>query len=203
MVEQQIAKRGIKDPATLKSMRTVPRHLFVPDHLRESAYEDRPLPIAAGQTISQPYIVGLMTEAAELKSDIDVLEIGTGSGYAAAVLSRIVKEVYTVERIPELAEKAEAAFKEAGYDNIHVKVANGTLGWPEHGPYDAILVTAGAPTAPESLIDQLKIGGRLVIPVGDSVSQQLVRYRKNVDGSLDQEILEYVRFVPLIGEEGW
>ena len=158
MVARQIRPRGIDDQATLNAMLEVPRHLFVPSALRSAAYEDGPLPIGEGQTISQPYIVALMTQAAELDRESVVLEIGTGSGYGAAVLSRLAKEVYTVERIPALAIQAEKVLKECGYDNVHVKVENGTLGWPDKGPYDAILVTAGAPFVPEPFSSQLKTG---------------------------------------------
>ena len=203
MVDEQIKPRGIHDSATIKSMLEVPRHAFVPVELLPMAYNDGPLPIGDGQTISQPYIVALMTQAAELKPDSSVLDIGTGSGYAAAVLSRIVKEVCTIERIGSLSQNAEAKFKELGYSNIHTKVGDGTLGWSEKAPFDAIIVTAGAPVIPESLLGQLKVGGRLIIPVGDAFSQQLLRYRKGADNKFTREILEYVRFVPLIGKEGW
>ena len=203
MVEDQLKRRGINDPLTLRSMLEVPRHMFVPPELIEYAYEDGPLPIGENQTISQPYIVALMTQAAELDPNCKVLEIGTGSGYAAAILSRICKDVYSIERISSLAKRAQAVFKELGYDNIQVLVGDGTLGWPEKGPFDAIIVTAGAPVVPESLRNQLKTGGRLVIPVGDAISQELWRYRRGADGKFTQELLEYVRFVPLIGKEGW
>lgn len=203
MVELQIQRRGVKDPLTLKSMLQVPRHLFVPHFLVGEAYEDGPLPIGEGQTISQPYIVALMTEAAEVKQDAIVLEIGTGSGYAAAILSRIASKVYTVERIESLGETAKKRFNELGYDNIEVKIGDGTLGWPEKGPFDVIVVTAGAPIVPSSLVSQLKDQGRLIIPVGDSISQSLLRIRKMPGGKTTQEILEAVRFVPLIGKEGW
>jgi len=203
MVEQQIQRRGVRDPATLQAMRDVPRHLFVPEIMRPYSYEDGPLSIGHGQTISQPYIVALMTEAAKLKPGDIVLEIGTGSGYAAAVLAKIVKEVYTVERLAPLAARAEKEFKEQGYPNIHVKVGDGTLGWKEHGPYDAIIVTAGAPVIPESFIDQLKLNGRVIIPVGDELGQQLLRLTKTLGSTYQREMLEYVRFVPLIGEQGW
>ncbi|MGA8164661.1 MAG: protein-L-isoaspartate(D-aspartate) O-methyltransferase [Waddliaceae bacterium] len=203
MVEYQLIPRDIHDPATLESMAAVPRHCFVPSKLHHYAYEDGPLEIGYGQTISQPYIVALMTQAAEVESSSHVLEIGTGSGYAAAILSLIVQEVYTVERIPQLATQAQERFAQLGYDNIHVKVANGTLGWPEKAPFDAIIVTAGAPVIPESLLEQLKPAGRMVIPVGDAFSQELVRIRKSLTGKDHHEFLGPVRFVPLIGEEGW
>lgn len=203
MVEEQIRRRNVTDPATLKSMEEVPRHLFVPPELHSVAYEDGPLPIGEEQTISQPYIVALMTQAAELTPQCSVLDIGTGSGYAAAVLSRIVKEVYTVERIASLSEKAVKVFQDLGYTNIHATVGDGTLGWPEKAPFNAIIVTAGAPVIPESLLHQLKADGRIIIPIGDTFGQQLLRYRKKSDGTFSQELLEYVRFVPLIGKEGW
>ena len=203
MVEGQLIPRQIFDPLTLEAMRTVPRHKFVPLDMQSYAYADGPLPIGEGQTISQPYIVALMTQSAGINKDSRVLEIGTGSGYAAAVLSRIAKEVYTIERIESLAVKAAACFQELGYSNIHTKTGDGTLGWPEEGPYDAILVTAGAPVIPSSFLNQLKDGGRVIIPVGDAVSQQLIRLLKTPQGQYSREVLEYVRFVPLIGQEGW
>jgi protein-L-isoaspartate(D-aspartate) O-methyltransferase len=203
MIEEQIKRRGVKDAVTLDAMSVVPRHEFVPTLLQVSAYEDTPLPIGLGQTISQPYIVALMTQSAELKPDDSVLEIGTGSGYAAAILSRIVKKVFTIERIEDLAQRAKAAYKRLGYDNIEVKSGDGTRGWADKGPFDAILVTAGAPIIPNSLKEQLKPGGRLIIPVGDAFSQRLLRIRKLEDNTFVEETVEYVRFVPLIGEEGW
>jgi protein-L-isoaspartate(D-aspartate) O-methyltransferase len=203
MIEEQIKRRGVKDPATLKAMNLVPRHEFVPSLLKDSAYDDTPLPIGLGQTISQPYIVALMTQSAELKPEESVLEIGTGSGYAAAVLSRIVNQVFTVERIEDLTKRAKSRYQELGYHNIEVKSGDGTLGWKEKGPFDAIIVTAGAPIIPKSLVEQLKPGGRLIIPVGDTFSQKLLRIRKGKDGKITEETVEYVRFVPLIGEEGW
>lgn len=203
MVEQQIARRGVRDPATLQGLREVPRHLFVPKDLIKSAYDDNPLPIGHSQTISQPYIVGLMIEAAQLAPDSIVLEIGTGSGYAAAVVSRMVQKVYTIERIAPLAEGAIQRYKQLDYTNIEVKVGDGSLGLLEKAPFDAIIVTAGAPIVPESLKAQLKVGGRLIIPVGESLFQQLVRLRRHADGTFSQELLEAVHFVPLIGQEGW
>lgn len=201
MVEQQIRRRGISDPATLQAMREVPRHLFVPPDVLQYAYDDSPLPIGLHQTISQPYIVALMTQSAALTPDAVVLDIGTGSGYAAAVLSHIVQKVYSIERIPELADRAALLLKD--YENIEVTAGDGTLGWPEKAPFDAIIVTAGAPVVPESLLKQLKEGGRLIIPVGDSLSQRLLRLRKTAAGRFTREIIEHVRFVPLVGEEGW
>jgi protein-L-isoaspartate(D-aspartate) O-methyltransferase len=185
-------------------MRKVPRESFLSEKLREFAYEDSPLPIAGEQTISQPYIVAFMAEALMLKGGEKVLEIGAGSGYAAAVLSEIAADVYTVERLGQLADKAAAKLAELGYDNVHVLHGDGTRGWPEHAPYDAIVVAAGGPQVPESLKQQLKIGGRLVIPVGaDQRSQELVRViRISANEYLSEDIAD-VRFVPLIGEEGW
>ncbi len=204
MVERNIAGRGVRDGLVLEAMRRVPRELFLPKHLREFAYEDSPLPIPGEQTISQPYIVAFMTEALMLRGGEKVLEIGTGSGYAAAVLSEIAADVYTVERLGRLADKAAALLAELGYDNVHVLHGDGTKGWPEHAPYDAIVVAAGGPQVPESLKEQLKIGGRLVIPVGaDRRAQELVRIvRVSKDEYLSEDIAD-VRFVPLIGEEGW
>ncbi len=203
MVEMQIRRRGIIDPATLQAMQEVPRHLFVPENLRPYAYDDGPLPVGSGQTISQPYIVALMTQAAEIAPGSIFLEIGTGSGYAAAIASRLAKEVYTIERIPALTEQAQVIINQLNYDNIYFKIGDGTLGWPEKGPFDAIVVTAGAPVIPESFLPQLKVGGRVIIPVGDAISQQLWRLRKLPDNTYFREMLEFVRFVPLIGKEGW
>ena len=204
MVERDIAARGVRDELVLDAMRRVPRELFLPKNLREFAYEDTPLPIAGEQTISQPYIVAFMTEALMLKGGEKVLEIGAGSGYAAAVLSEIAANVYTVERLGPLAEKAAATLAELGYDNVHVLHGDGTRGWPEHAPYDAIVVAAGGPQVPESLKEQLKIGGRLVIPVGaDQRSQELIRVTRLTTNEYRSEDIADVRFVPLIGEEGW
>lgn len=203
MVKMQIASRGINDASVLEAMRTVPRHRFVPEELLAYAYDDGPLPIGEGQTISQPYIVALMTQAAKLDKNSKVLEIGTGSGYAAAILSRIAKEVHTIERLPDLARHAEGVLQDLKYNNIHVHIGDGTLGLPQHGPFDAILVTAGAPVVPDSFIDQLKVGGRVIIPVGDALSQELLRLVKTKDGKFTRELIELVRFVPLIGKQGW
>ena len=204
MVERDIAARGVRDELVLDAMRNVPRELFLPKDLREFAYEDTPLPIAGEQTISQPYIVAFMAEALMLKGGEKVLEIGAGSGYAAAVLSEIAANVYTVERLGPLAEKAAATLAELGYDNVHVLHGDGTRGWPAHAPYDAIVVAAGGPQVPESLKEQLKIGGRLVIPVGaDPRSQELVRVTRISTDEYRSEDIADVRFVPLIGEQGW
>ena len=204
MVEQYIAARGVKDERVLEAMRQVPRELFLPKNLREFAYEDSPLPIAGEQTISQPYIVAFMAEALMLKGDEKVLEIGAGSGYAAAVLSEIAGEIFTVERLGGLADKAAVTLAELGYDKVHVLHGDGTKGWVEHAPYDAIVVAAGAPQVPESLKEQLKIGGRLVIPIGpDQRAQELVRLTRVSAVEYRSEDIADVRFVPLIGEEGW
>ncbi|MBE3119354.1 MAG: protein-L-isoaspartate(D-aspartate) O-methyltransferase, partial [Candidatus Atribacteria bacterium] len=204
MVDRHIAGRGVHSPLVLDAMRSVPREAFLPENLREFAYEDAPLPIAEGQTISQPYIVALMIDALALEGSERVLEIGTGSGYAAAVLSRIARDVYTVERIGQLAEKAAAALADLGYANVHVLHADGTRGWTDHAPYDAIVVAAGGPEVPESLKAQLKIGGRLVIPVGvDRRVQELVRVTRVSEIQYKTEDIADVRFVPLVGEEGW
>lgn len=204
MVEHHIAARGVRDGFVLEAMGKVPRELFLPANLREFAYEDAPLPIAGEQTISQPYIVAFMAEALMLKGCEKLLEIGAGSGYAAAVLSEIAANVYTVERLGPLAEKAAATLAELGYNNVHVLHGDGTKGWPEHAPYDAIVVAAGGPQVPGSLKEQLKIGGRLVIPVGaDPRTQELVRVTRVSMTEYRSEDIADVRFVPLIGEEGW
>ena len=202
MVQEQLIPRGIADPQVIEAMREVPRHCFVDDALQSRAYGDFPLPISAGQTISQPYIVALMTEALGLTGSERVLEIGTGSGYQAAILSRLCSQVYTVERINVLLAGARRVFDQLRYFNIVAKLDDGTLGWPEHGPYEAIIVTAGGPEIPEPLIDQLAGGGRLVIPVGDQHLQALQLLEKNEDGVQVRE-LEKVRFVDLVGEYGW
>lgn len=201
MVERQLIPRGIHDPGVLKAMMEVPRHLFVPPLLSHYAYADGPLAIGEGQTISQPYIVALMIQEAQINPNSIVLEIGTGSGYAAAVLSKMCKEVYTIERLTNLALKAQEKLK--AYPNVHVITGDGTLGFPEKKPFDAIITTAGGPIIPKSLMHQLKIGGNLIIPIGDSFSQELLRVKALPNENFATEILEYVRFVPLIGEEGW
>jgi protein-L-isoaspartate(D-aspartate) O-methyltransferase len=198
MVEDQLIPRGIIDQNVLRSMLTVPRHLFVPDHLRKFAYEDKPLPIAEGQTISQPYIVAMMAQALELRSPARVLEIGTGSGYGAAILSIIADSVYTVERHQTLANEASKRLADLHYDNIKIKVGDGSKGWEEEAPFDGIVVTAAAPDIPPTLLEQLVTGGCLVIPVGEREWQELLRVRKNPDGSYTTENLGAVRFVPLI-----
>ena len=200
MVEKAVFRRGVRSELVLNAMRAVPREAFLPDQLREFAYQDSPLPIEEGQTISQPYIVAFMTEALALQGGERILEIGAGSGYAAAVLSRIAGDVYTVERIGQLAEKAASTLADLGYHNVHVRHEDGTKGWPEHAPYDGIVVAAGGPEIPESLKEQLKIGGRLVIPIGrDPRVQELVRVTRISEKRYDREDLADVRFVPLIG----
>ncbi len=204
MLHEHLIGRGISDPAVLAAMMLVPREEFVPPELRELAYDDRPLPIGEGQTISQPYIVAYMTEALELKNEDRVLEIGTGSGYAAAILSRIAATVYSVERLGGLARSAVERFQKLDYSNISVLEGDGTLGWPEHAPYNAIVVTAGAPEIPEPLLEQLAVEGRLVIPVGpDLYLQTLVRVRRTASDDYVREKLCLVRFVPLVGVKGW
>jgi protein-L-isoaspartate(D-aspartate) O-methyltransferase len=204
MIEKSIAARGVRSKRVLDAMLAVKREAFLPEHLHEFAYEDAPLPISAGQTISQPYIVALMVEALLLEGGDRVLEIGTGSGYAAAVLAEIAAEVYTVERIGQLAEKAATALSDLGYTNVQVLHGDGTRGWPEHAPYDAIIVAAGGPKVPDSLKAQLKLGGRMVIPIGpDTRSQELVRITRISEHEYRREDLADVRFVPLLGHEGW
>jgi protein-L-isoaspartate(D-aspartate) O-methyltransferase len=204
MLNEHLIDRGIADPDVLAAMMLVPREEFVPEDLREFAYDDYPLPIGYGQTISQPYIVAYMTEVLELTKEDSVLEIGTGSGYAAAILSRIAGKVYSVERLGSLAQRAVERFQELGYANIHVLEGDGTLGWPEHAPYNAIVVTAGAPEIPRPLLEQLATGGRLVIPVGpDPFTQTLVRIRRADLNDYVREDLCGVRFVPLVGVAGW
>ena len=204
MVERDLAGRGISDRLVLDAMAEVPREAFVPADLQEFAYEDSALPIAAGQTISQPYIVARMIQALELKGDERVLDIGTGSGYAAAVLSRIADTVYTIERHGELYEYATGRFEALGYDNIEARHGDGTLGWPEAAPFDAIQAAAGGPEVPRVLLQQLRDGGRLVLPVGETLHlQHLVRVVRRGEDAFETERLEPVRFVPLIGAGGW
>ncbi len=204
MVARDIAGRGVRDTRVLGAMRKVAREAFVPESLREAAYDDTPLPIGSGQTISQPYIVAFMIEALQLDGGEKVLEIGTGSGYAAAVLAEIAGEVTTVERLHPLADRAAEIFMRLGYRRIHVLRADGTLGWPDHAPYDAIVVTAGGPLVPEALKQQLAIGGRLVIPIGaDQETQELVRVTRWSAMEFSVEEIGGVRFVPLIGQQGW
>jgi protein-L-isoaspartate(D-aspartate) O-methyltransferase len=204
LVEHQIKRRGISDPAVLAALESVPREAFLPPELAEFAYLDRALPIEKGQTISQPYIVALMTEALQLKPQDRVLEVGTGSGYAAAILAKVARDVYTIERHAELAEQAARRLREQSIDNVHVLHGDGTLGWPDHAPYDAIVVAAGGPDVPRPLLDQLAIGGRLVIPVGEEKTlQSLVRVTRTGANEYHRDELGDVQFVPLVGSGGW
>jgi protein-L-isoaspartate(D-aspartate) O-methyltransferase len=202
MVEEQLIPRSIHDQKTLEAMRNVPRHLFVEDALKNQAYGDYPLPIGRGQTISQPYIVALMTQALGLKGHEHVLEIGTGSGYQAAILSQICEKVYTVERIDTLLVQARKVFDSLHYLNILTKLDDGTNGWPEYSPYDVIIVTAGGPKIPLPLLEQLADPGILVIPVGDRGVQDLRLVTKK-EGEIKEKTIELVRFVNLIGDHGW
>ena len=202
MVEKQIAARGITDPYVLAAMRKVPRHLFVSEALMDQAYGDFPLPIGEQQTISQPYIVAEMTQALQLGKDDRVLEIGTGSGYQAAILAEIVFRVYTIERIHPLFVKTRRLFDKLRYHNIVTKYSDGTSGWIDESPFDAIIVTAGAPEIPEVLVNQLSVGGRMVLPVGDQYSQDLIRLYKDEEGILKTN-MGGCRFVKLVGEHGW
>jgi protein-L-isoaspartate(D-aspartate) O-methyltransferase len=204
LLTRHVLARGIHDALVIAALKKVPREVFVPKGERRHAFEDRPLPIGGGQTISQPYIVAFMVEALELRGGEKVLEIGAGSGYAAALLAEIAGEVYAVERIGELAEKATLNLQKAGYPNVHVRHADGTEGWAGAAPFDAILVSANAPAVPENLKSQLKVGGRLVIPVGPSTdAQDLRRVRRIDEHEFAEETLAEVRFVPLIGKFGW
>jgi protein-L-isoaspartate(D-aspartate) O-methyltransferase len=202
MIETQLRRRGVTDAAVLAAMEFVPRHDFVPEELRSRAYEDVPLPIGDGQTISQPYIVAAMTAALRLRPGDRVLEIGTGCGYQAAVLSRLAKEVFTVERRPELALSASERLARLGYANVHVHCGDGTLGLPEFAPFDAILVAAAAPAVPQPLLAQLAEGGRMILPVGDAEHQELRLIEKQGKAFLKSS-LEGCRFVPLVGYYGW
>jgi protein-L-isoaspartate(D-aspartate) O-methyltransferase len=196
MVERDMAARGIRDAAVLNAMRRVPRHLFVPPALRERAYEDRPLPIGLNQTISQPYIVAYMTEALQPRREQTVLEIGTGSGYQAAVLAELVKEVLSIEIVPELAERARRTLAETGYKNVQVRTGNGYLGWPERAPFQRIIVTAAPPAIPQALVDQLAVGGIMVVPVGRD-SQQMTIVSKTANGIVETQTMP-VLFVPMV-----
>ena len=202
MVKNQIIRRGVHSPRVLQAMRDIPRHLFTPPEHRYLAYSDGPLPIGFGQTISQPYIVAIMSELLELRGDEIVLEVGAGSGYQAAILSRLARQVHTIERHAELAQYAETILKHLKLDNVQVHVGDGSLGLPKYAPFDGILVTAGAPKIPPALLDQLAQGGRLVIPVGGRGGQYLERWRR--DGTeFHQETIIPVAFVPLVGKLGW
>lgn len=203
MVDQQLKPRGIHDPEVLRAMRTVPRHRFVAEALEAQAYSDYPLPIGMKQTISQPFIVALMTQELQPQAMQRVLEVGTGSGYQAAVLAEIVAKVYTLERIAELAQQARRTLDDLGYSNVFCRVADGTLGWEEQAPFDGILVTAAAPDVPAMYQKQLTIGGRLLVPVGDRYSQALVRITREGEHDFRREEVCGCRFVPLLGAYGW
>jgi protein-L-isoaspartate(D-aspartate) O-methyltransferase len=202
MVAEQVAARGVRDRRVLSAMTAVPRHIFVPPRERAAAYEDRPLGLSRGQTISQPFMVATMTEALAVRPDERVLEIGTGSGYQTAVLAELAGEVYTIERDAELALDARELLEELGYGNIRYLVGDGTLGWASQSPFDAILVTAGAPAVPRDLQAQLREGGRLVIPIGGRTEQELYRVTRR-GTAYPMDWLTSCRFVPLVGEEGW
>jgi protein-L-isoaspartate(D-aspartate) O-methyltransferase len=203
MVSDQLVRRGIHDEALLAAFAAVPREEFVDAAHVRHAYDDGPLAIGFGQTISQPYVVAMTAEALALQGHERVLEIGCGSGYAAAILSLLARDVDTIDRIPELCESAAARLARLGYANVHVHCGDGTLGWPENAPYEAIAVAAGAPRPPKPLLDQLAIGGRLVIPFGDADAQHLVRIIRRDEQSFIEEDLGEVRFVPLVGAAGW
>jgi protein-L-isoaspartate(D-aspartate) O-methyltransferase len=203
MVEEQLIPRGISDEKVLNAFRKVPRHEFVREDLRQAAYNDYPLPIADNQTISQPYMVALMTESLKLKGGEKILEIGTGSGYQAAILAELAKEVYTVERFKDLADSAGEVLAKLGYSNVKIRVGDGTLGWEENAPYDGIVVTAGAPGIPESLVKQLKDGGRLLIPIGSGGFGQILTLVEKMGRDIRTSEICGCMFVPLVGKEGW
>ena len=202
MVEKQIRKRGVRNCRVLAAMERIPRHRFVPENSYDHAYEDSPLSIGKGQTISQPYMVALMTECAAPEPDDRVLEVGTGSGYQTAILAELVREVYSIERIPELAERAEGLLARLGYENVSIRVDDGSEGWSDKAPFDAIVVTAGAPEIPDPLVEQLEEGGRLVIPIGSAHHQTLCTVKKERNRIRTEEGTGCV-FVPLIGTFGW
>ncbi len=202
MVEEQLRRRGIRDNRVLEAMSKVPRHIFVPEAHKGASYEDRPLPIGEGQTISQPYMVAIMTQSLELGGEERVLEIGTGSGYQTAILAELAKEVCTIERIPQLLERAQSTLQSLGYINIFFRIGDGTKGWPEKAPFDGIIVTAGAPEIPQTLLAQLADGGRLVIPVGPRYTQTLYKVTRRGKNYKEEDITGCV-FVPLLGEYGW
>jgi protein-L-isoaspartate(D-aspartate) O-methyltransferase len=203
MVDEQVRARGVTDPRVIDAMLRVPRHLFVPEALAAQAYSDFPLPIGERQTISQPYMVAAMSEALRLKGDEKVLEIGTGSGYQAAVLALLVRQVFSLERIPALARQARRILDGCGFARVSVRVTDGTIGYEEEAPFDGIMVTAGAPSIPGSYRMQLAIGGRLVIPVGDRLNQTLVRVTRISEQNFREERLFGCKFVPLVGDHGW
>ena len=199
---EELQRKGINDLAVLKAFDEVPRHLFVPSGVQHRAYEDSALPIGHGQTISQPWVHARYLQSLELKGHERVLEIGTGSGFQTALLARIVREVYSIERIPELVELARSALRASGTGHVHIMVGDGSLGWPEHAPFDAILVGAASPNVPQPLVDQLAVGGQLLVPVGDREEQVLKRVTRTATGT-EQATLEAMRFVPLIGTHGF
>jgi len=203
MVEDQVVARGVRDPRVIDAMLKVPRHKFVEEALESQAYQDAPLPIGERQTISQPYMVAVMSEALALDGTETVLEVGTGSGYQAAVLALLADRVFTLERIPALARRARKTLDACGYCKVNIRLADGTLGWQEMAPFDAIIVTAGAPDVPRDYLDQLAVGGRLVIPVGDRMSQVLMRITRTSENEFKEEQLLGCRFVPLVGNYGW
>ena len=203
MVEDQVMARGVKDPKVIDAMLRVPRHKFVEQALESQAYQDAPLPIGERQTISQPYMVAVMSEALLLDGTEKVLEVGTGSGYQAAVLALLADRVFSLERIPALARRARKILDACGYSKVNIRLADGTLGWQEMAPFDAIIVTAGAPDVPRDYLDQLAVGGRLVIPVGDRLSQVLMRITRTAEDEFEKEQLLGCRFVPLVGNHGW
>ncbi len=202
MVEQQLRRRGINDERVLRAFDKVPRHLFVAERMRRAAYDDMPLPIGYDQTISQPYIVALMIGLLDLQGDERVLEVGTGSGYQAALLGRLAGEVHTIELVPELGQEAARLLAELGYDNVHVHIGDGTLGWPPAAPYPAIIGAAAAPLVPPPLLEQLADGGRLVLPVADKYDQLLKVIRRQ-DNDYDERVVAPVAFVPMRGKHGW
>ena len=202
MVDEQLRRRGISDRRVLEAMAKIPRHLFVPEDYQSSAYEDRPLPIGEGQTISQPYMVAIMTQSLELKGQEKVLEVGTGSGYQAAILAELARSVYTVERIPSLTQSARKVLDDLGYENILFRTGDGSKGWPEEAPFGGIIVTAGAPDIPQTFKDQLTEGGILVIPTGPRYTQTLFKLTREGDQFVEEDVTGCV-FVPLVGDHGW
>ncbi|MEW6068588.1 MAG: protein-L-isoaspartate(D-aspartate) O-methyltransferase [Nitrospirota bacterium] len=202
MVKTQLVPRGIKDERVLNAMRKVPRHIFVAEHIQHKAYDDTALSIGESQTISQPYMVAVMTELLEIKGNERVLEVGTGSGYQVAILAELAKEVYSVERIAALSKKAEEKIRSLGYNNTYFKVGDGTLGWPEQAPFDRIIITAGTPKIPEPITGQLSEGGLIIAPVGDRFSQQILKLKKS-QGKFSETFHTPCVFVPLIGKYGW
>jgi protein-L-isoaspartate(D-aspartate) O-methyltransferase len=203
MVETQLLPRGIKDHRVIAAMKKVPRHLFLDEALWPEAYEDHPVPIGEKQTMSQPFIVAIMTEALKLSGKEKILEIGTGSGYQAAILAELAEQVYSIERLPAIAKRARKILDELKYSNIVITIGDGTLGWKEYSPYDCIIVTAASPYPPKILLEQLKIGGKLIIPIGDEFTQELTLYVREGESDYSKESFGGCRFVKLIGEQGW